>query len=299
MRAELGAELKRLGMPAGDAEKVAAWDPDDQNAPAAEWFDAEYMFGIKDGFDVVIGNPPYIQLQKNGGELGKRYRDVGYDTFTRTGDIYQLFYERGCQLLRPSRGLMAYITSNSWLKAEYGKPLRRYFARRHRPLALLEMGKDVFENTIVDTSVLILREGGSAATFPAADLDHLPNTRTLGEPTLPPAENLRGQVRPDGERPWSILSTEEQRVMDKMQAKGTPLKDWDVRINMGIKTGYNPAFIIDEGIRQRLIAEDPNSADIIKPILRGRDIQRYWAQWAELYLIDTHNGYGNVPGGRH
>ena len=295
LRAELGAELERLGMPAGDTEKVAAWDPDDQNAPAAEWFDAEYMFGIKDGFDVVIGNPPYIQLQKNGGELGKRYREVGYDTFTRTGDIYQLFYERGCQLLRPSRGLLAYITSNSWLKAEYGKPLRRYFARRHRPLALLEMGKDVFEHTIVDTSVLILREGGSAgAAFPAADLDRLPNAGVLGE-LLPPTENLWGQVRPDSDSPWSILSATEQRMMDKMQAKGTPLKDWDVRINRGILTGYNAAFIIDEATRQRLISEDPKSANIIRPILRGRDIQRYRAQWAGQYLIDTHNGYGNVP----
>ena len=296
LRAELGAELERLGMPAGDAGKISAWDPDDQNAPAAEWFDAEHMFGIKDGFDVVIGNPPYIQLQKNGGELGKRYRKVGYDTFTSTGDIYQLFYERGCQLLRPSRGLLAYITSNSWLKAEYGKPLRRYFAKRHRPLALLEMGKDVFENTIVDTSVLILREGGSAGTaFPAADLDRLPNAGGLGEPILPPTEKLRGQVRTDSDSPWSILSAAEQRVMDKMQAKGTPLKDWDVRINRGILTGYNAAFIIDEATRQRLIAEDPKSADIIRPILRGRDIQRYQAQWAGQYLIDTHNGYGNVP----
>ena len=296
LRAELGAELERLGMPAGDAEKVSAWDPDDQNAPAAEWFDAEYMFGIKDGFDVVIGNPPYIQLQKNGGELGTRYREVGYDTFTRTGDIYQLFYERGCQLLRPSRGLLAYITSNSWLKAEYGKPLRRYFARRHRPLALLEMGKDVFENTIVDTSVLILREGGSAgAAFPAADLDRLPNAGVFGEPILPSTENLRGQVRTDSDSPWSILSAAEQHVMDKMQAKGTPLKDWDVRISRGILTGYNAAFIIDEATRQRLITEDPKSADIIRPVLRGRDIQRYQAEWAGQYLIDTHNGYGNVP----
>ena len=74
------------------------------------------MFGVEDGFDVVIGNPPYIQLQKNGGELGKLYKDTGYETFARTGDIYQLFYERGCRLLRAPQGLLAYITSNSWLK---------------------------------------------------------------------------------------------------------------------------------------------------------------------------------------
>ena len=65
------------------------------------------------GFDVVLANPPYIQLQKDGGKLGQLYGDVGYATFVRTGDVYQLFYERGCQLLRSSHGLLAYITSNS------------------------------------------------------------------------------------------------------------------------------------------------------------------------------------------
>ena len=80
-----------------------------------------------------------------------------------------------------------------------------------------------------------------------------------------------------------------------MEAVGTPLKDWDVSINYGIKTGYNDAFIIDDTTKEALIAEDPKSAKIIKPVLRGRDIQRYRAKWTNLYLIDTHNGYGNVP----
>ena len=294
LRRQLSEVLRDAGLPEDDANKIAQWDPYDQNTKA-NWFDAEYMFGIKDGFDALIGNPPYIQLQKNSGELGKRYKDAGYDTFVRTGDIYQLFYERGCQLLRPSRGLLAYITSNSWLRAEYGKPLRLYLSGWHKPLALLELGKDVFENTIVDTSVLLVREGGNAGAFPAADLDRLPDVGALGEPTLPYPEDLPDQVQPLGDGPWSILSAAARRVMDKMKAKGTPLKDWDVRINRGILTGYNTAFIIDEATRQQLIAEDPNSADLIKPILRGRDIQRYQAQWAGQYLIDTHNGYGSVP----
>ena len=288
LRGELAQELTQLGMPTAAANQVAQWDPYDQNA-GADWFDTEYMFGVADGFDVVIGNPPYIQLQKNGGELGKLYKDTGYATFVRTGDIYQLFYERGCRLLRPAQGLLAYITSNSWLKAEYGKALRRYFSERHTPLRLLEMGKDVFENAIVDTSVLLLREGSGNATCDAVDMDKLDAT------DFPPDASLWGQTRPDGEKPWSILSHTEHSVMDKMKAKGTPLKNWDVKINYGIKTGYNEAFIIDDAVRQALIAEDSKSAEIIKPILRGRDIQRYRAEWAGLWLIDTHNGYGNVP----
>ncbi len=83
--------------------------------------------------------------------------------------------------------------------------------------------------------------------------------------------------------------------MEKMQDKGTLLKDWDVSIYRGVLTGYNKAFIIDETTRAQLIASDPKSADIIKPLLRGRDIQRFRVQWANLYLIDSHNGYGDVP----
>ena len=241
------------------------------------------------GFDVALANPPYIQLQKDGGKLGKLYRDVGYETFARTGDVYQLFYERGCQLLQSSRGLLAYITSNSWLKAEYGKRLRRYLSKKHEPLALLELGKDVFASAIVDTSVLLLREGKASGTFPAVDVDH------LSDGAFPPDGGLWKQVRPDGEAPWSILSTLEQSVMDKMITVGTPLKEWDICINYGIKTGFNDAFIIDNLTKEALIAEDPRSADIIKPVLRGRDIQRYMAKWAGLWLIDTHNGHGSAP----
>ncbi len=233
------------------------------------------------GFDVVLANPPYIQLQKDGGKLGQLYGDVGYGTFVRTGDVYQLFYERGCQLLRSSRGLLAYITSNSWLKAEYGKPLRRYLSEENEPLVLVELGKDVFASAIVDTGVLLLRKGSMNGAFPAVDVDHLPNSQ------FPPDGSLWGRVRPDGEAPWSILSSLEQSVMEKMQTKGTPLGEWDVKINRGVLTGYNKAFIIDDATRRALVEEDPSSADIIKPVLRGRDIQRYKAEWAGRWLITT------------
>ena len=83
--------------------------------------------------------------------------------------------------------------------------------------------------------------------------------------------------------------------MDKMHTVGTPLAEWDVRINRGVLTGYNDAFIIDDATRRALVAKDPNSAEIIKPVLRGRDIQRYQAEWVGLWLIDTHNGHSGVP----
>ena len=283
LRDELATELEGAGMSKSDAGKIASWDPYDQNAHA-EWFDAGYMFDIRDGFDVVIGNPPYVQLQKDGGRLGRLYRDCGYAAFASTGDVYQLFYERGCQLLTSYQGTLAYITSNSWLKAEYGKSLRGYFTERHTPIRLLELGKDVFESVIVDASILLLRAGKSAdapSSFPAVDTDR------LHDKAFPPAQELWGQVRLESDAPWSILSLPERSVLDKMRAKGTPLKEWDIAINYGIKTGFNDAFIIDNQTKDALIAEDPKSVEVIKPVLRGRDIQRYQAQWKGLWLIAT------------
>ena len=94
----------------------------------------------------------------------------------------------------------------------------------------------------------------------------------------------------DSSGSWVILSPVEQSIKRKIEAIGTPLKDWDISINYGIKTGANDAFIIDGAKRNELISADPKSAEIIRPILRGRDIKRYGFDFADLWLINTHNG---------
>ena len=289
LRDRLAAALQEAGFPTHAVDKIANWAPYDQNA-SADWFDAEYMFGVTKGFDVVIGNPPYIQLQKNGGRLGWLYKDAGYETFARTGDIYQLFYEKGCRLLTPQRGLLCYITSDSWLNTEYGKPLRRYFSERHTPLRLMVIGEGTFTNAIVNTSILTAGHGKSEENGKAVDMNR------LADKDFPPDASLWLPFCPQGERPWSVISAIEQPIMDKMESVGTPLKDWDVSIYYGIKTGYNDAFIIDGATKQALVAKDLRSAEILKPVLRrGHDVQRYLAKYTGWWLIDTHNGYGDVP----
>lgn len=109
----------------------------------------------------------------------------------------------------------------------------------------------------------------------------------LPDKDFPPAENFWGVFQPQGRKPWSTLSGIEQSIMDKMEAAGTPLKEWDVKINRGVTTGLNDAFIIDNSTKEALITTDPKSTKILKPVLRGRDIQRYRAQWAKLWLITT------------
>ena len=231
------------------------------------------------GFDVALANPPYRSLQAEGGKLADLYQVSGYETFARTGDIYQLFYERGCQLLREDAGQLVYITSNSWLRTRYGEKLRDYFESGHSPLAWVDLGKDVFESAIVDSGILLLSTGGKASQFPAVDMDW------ATVKAFPPPAEAWGSIEPSSDRPWSILRIAERSTLDKVCEHGIPLSEWDVSMNYGVKTGYNPAFIIDNAKRDELIAEDPKSAEVIKPVLRGRDVGRWKDKWADQWLL--------------
>ena len=292
LRAELAAELKHFGMPADDAEKIARWDPYDQNA-TADWFDSEWMFGITEGFDVVIGNPPYIQLQKEGGRLGKLYQNVGFKTFIRTGDIYCLFYEKANQLLK-NNGYVCFITSNKWMRAGYGKKLRDYFVTLTQPIQLLDMGPDVFDAT-VDTNILLFQNTivDDLTDFKAVSIgtDFDRQTNNIAQYLI---DNGATMEMPAKGEPWAILSSVELNLKRKIENIGKPLKDWDINIYRGIITGCNEAFIIDEAKREQLIKQDPKSAEIIKPLLRGRDIERYHAQSVKSYLLATNYDL-NIP----
>ena len=275
-----------------DARKIAGWKPYDQNA-SADWFDPEWMFGIANGFDLVIGNPPYVQLQKSGGELGRLYAPCGFDTFIRTGDIYCLFYERANQLLKEG-GHLCFISSNKWMRAAYGRKLRDYFIKHTQPIQLLDMGPDVFDAT-VDTNILLLQSvlPESSMAFKAAaiksDFD-----KQAGSIAQYLNDNGMSMEMPANAEPWAILSPAELALKRKLEEIGIPLQVWDVNIYRGIITGCNEAFLIDECKRRELIAQDPKSTEIIKPLLRGRDIRRYHVRQARMYVLAT--GYDlDVP----
>ena len=286
LRAELATELKGLGAFADDADNIALWDPYDQNEKA-DWFDSELMFGVTDGFDAVIGNPPYIQLQKDGGRLADLYQPCGFDTFTRMGDIYCLFYEKGHKLLNCT-GHLCFITSNKWMRAGYGKKLRDYFILYTQPVQLLDMGPDVFDAT-VDTNILLLQNKiiyDGVMTFRSAtigaDFD-----RQTGPISQYLTDNGVRMEMPAENEPWAILSSAELNLKHKIEDVGVPLKDWDINIYRGIVTGCNEAFIINDAKREKLIEQDPKSAEIIKPLLRGKDIKRYHAQQSGFYILAT------------
>ena len=267
-----------------ELETLASWNPYDQNA-SAPFFDPEWMFGISDGFDIVIGNPPYVQLQKSGGKLAKLYEEQKFNTFARKGDIYSLFYEKAHQLLKQG-GICNFITSNKWMRAGYGEATRKFFIENTNPLILIDFaGVKVFETATVDVNILLyVKEKNTFNTLACIVKD-----KELKELSLYVRQHAQYTQFKNADS-WVILSDIEQRIKAKIEAIGTPLKDWDIQINYGIKTGFNDAFIIDGEKRAELIAQDPKSEEIIRPILRGRDIKRYGYEFADLYLINTHNG---------
>jgi type I restriction-modification system DNA methylase subunit len=252
-----------------DAKQLAAWNPYDQNAVAG-FFDPAWMFGVSDGFDIVIGNPPYIQLQNDGGKLAKLYADCNYKTYARTGDIYCLFYERGYQLLKPN-GHLCYITSNKWMRAGYGEKTREFFAKNTNPLLLIDFaGVKIFESATVDTNILL---------FAKAVNEHKTLCAVTNKQNKDSVKNLSVFVQQSGSvcefsnsDSWVILSPIEQSIKRKIEAVGTPLKDWDIQINYGIKTGYNDAFIINTEKRDEILSncqtedERTRTAELIRPL---------------------------------
>ncbi|RCK75200.1 MAG: putative type IIS restriction /modification enzyme, N-terminal half [Ignavibacteriae bacterium] len=317
LREKLKIALKQNGFQNDVAEKITSWDPFDQNTHA-EWFDPEWMFGVKvnesSGFDIVIGNPPYIQLQKAISEKSKLkyadlYKDQNYKTFERTGDIYCLFYEKGINLLRKF-GHLCYITSNKWMRAGYGETLREFFSK-YNPKILVDLGPGIFESATVDTNILLIQKSNSKVNRHSgtnlSDEKSIFNLRAL---TLTKENNIdfNKQLNEKGvtitkltKDAWFIGNNAEQKLKEKIERIGKPLKDWDVKIYRGVLTGLNEAFIITTEKRNEILnncsvaessrfgglTERQRTEAIIKPILRGRDIKRYYYEWAGLWVIGT------------
>ena len=240
------------------------------------------------GFDIIIGNPPYIQLSENSGYLGKLYKPCSYESFAQTGDIYCLFYEQSWNMLRKG-GHLCFITSNKWMRAAYGKALRNFFALKTNPKLLIDCGGyQVFKNATVDTNILLFaKEENQGHTLSAT----LPRTGTTKLSDFVQQHAVDCNF-PSSES-WIILSPLEQSIKQKIEAVGTPLKDWGVNIYRGVLTGCNEAFVITSAKRNEILSkcktedERNRTAELIRPILRGRDIKRYDYVWAGLWLIAT------------
>lgn len=243
------------------------------------------VFHEKGGFDILIANPPYIQLQKDGGRLAKLYENQNYQTLSRRGDIYTLFYEKGLDLLKDN-GILCFISSNKWMRAGYGEKVREYFTK-HNPILLVDLGPGVFESATVDTNILLIQKCRNQNQLKA--VTYYNKNKNISEVV----DEEAVMIDELSKNPWFIGGSAERRLKEKIERIGKPLKEWNVKIYYGIKTGLNEAFIITTEKRNEILSNCKDEEErklteaIIKPILRGRDIKRYYYEWAGLWVIGT------------
>ena len=285
-------------LPHEDAQKASAWNPFDQNA-SAPFFDPLWMFQLHDGFDIVIGNPPYVRqekitdqkpaLQRIYGEKDRKGQPLG--SYAGTADLFVYFIERGMRLLKPG-GAFGYITSNKWYRAKYGENLRHWMNVNARLHLLIDFGDaDVFDAIAYPTIVVAERRAHPGPKpedrFRAlnwqdlgenAEIEHFPALVESAGFAMPQSALMKGG--------WQIEPAVKRDLLARIRMAGVPLGDYvGGRFYRGILTGYNEAFVIDGVTRARLIAEDKKSAEIIEPFLRGRDIKRWRTEPQDFWLI--------------
>ncbi len=271
-------------------------DENERYANALEWR-FEFPEVLDDegdflGFDCIIGNPPYIR-QEHIKDLKPLLQKQYQDFYNSTADIYTYFFALSYHLLK-EKGLNAFITSNKYARAKYGTKLRELLLKKTTLVSYMELNAlKVFESATVDTSIMNFikqappKESGFNYYEPTQnDKDDLKST-----PHLLMKQNALSTES------FIFANTTLLDLRDKIESIGTPLKDWDIQINYGIKTGANEAFIIPTEKRDAILnacktqEERERTERLIKPILRGKDIKRYSYEWADLWVINTHNGY--------
>jgi hypothetical protein len=237
------------------------------------------------GFNVVIGNPPYVRQE--GLSEFKGYFQKHYLVYHGTADLYTYFIERGVSFLKDG-GFFSYIVANKWMRANYGQPMRRWLK-----------GQCIEE--IIDFGDLPVFQG--ATTYPCIIriIKKAPQERfEVTQVKTLDFQNLYDYVKENqyrvnrlalDDKGWSLADDRTQALLAKINSKGVPLGEYvGGKIYYGIKTGLNEAFVIDKTTREKLIAEDPKSAELIKPFLAGRDIKRYEQPKSNKYLIFARHG---------
>jgi len=231
--------------------------------------------GSGGGFDVIIGNPPYIQIQSMGNDADI-LQELDFKTFTRRGDIYCLFYEQSYKLLKKN-GVLVFITSNKWMRGGYGESLREFFTTVDTR-KIINLGPGVFQSATVDTNIYVGINKNFSNTVIGTSIDKRNNLFDVNDSNMIPIKDVSNDA-------WIVLDENELWINDQFLRYGRALREWDLKINFGIKTGFNDAFILNDEERDKLISINSNSSEIIGKLIRGRDIERYTCNWANIWII--------------
>lgn len=262
------------------AQQLAQWDMFDQNA-SSPFFDPEWMFGVKDGFDIVIANPPYVDAKKL-----KNQSDIlkTYDIYCGSADLFTYFCEFGIKNLKDN-GILTFITTNKWIRSSYGKNLRAYILKNSLQ-ELIDFGRNRFFNATVDTNILIV----------AKDKENkIPQLYYVNEKLSDfNFQDIHKQYKVEGVKlnsgAWMLSHDVYDKLKSKIELAGVPLRNFNINIYRGVLTGCNNAFHISESVKDEIISNDANVKDVVVPLVRGCDTRKYALQFSNIWLINTHNG---------
>ena len=234
------------------------------------------------GFDVVLGNPPYVRMEFL--KLLKPYLEKRYEVVSDRADLYCYFYERGLRLLKPG-GRLGYISSNTFFKTGSSKPLREYVLREATIEGVVDFGDlKVFEGVTTYPAILILKNGPAPKGHELRywKVDVLPETNfqsnwEAAQGPFPQSSLSSG--------PWELENPALRALRDKIRAGRKTLEEVYGATMRGVASGLNAAFIIDTPTKQRLCAQDPRSNELLKPYVEGKDLQRWRPTSRGLWLI--------------
>lgn len=240
------------------------------------------------GFDVVIGNPPYVNLSNF--PNFQNYFSNNYKVYSGNSDLYVIFIEKIKELLSP-HGYFGMIVSNKWLKADYGYKLRNWLKTKVWLISLVDFGElPVFKGVGTFPIIMIYRnENDQKAITDYSQIRELPPIKTIEEQQL--QYGLKFKVSEFQEDKWMFISNKERTILNKIIKAGRPIgNEFYGKIRRGVVTGYNEAFIIDKTTKDSIISEDKASKEIIRPFVSGNDTRRYSIRFREKYLIFTRRG---------
>jgi len=266
----IGWDVMTPEMPADEIKRINPFD-----------WDTEFVDIVKaGGFDAVIGNPPYVRQE--GLKEQKKYLEAHYTVYQGTADLYAYFIEKGINLLRP-KGLFSYIVANKWMRANYGKPLRKFLLTKQIE-EIVDFGDlPVFKTATTYPCIIRVSQEKPTHEFCAANVEAL-DFASLEEYVKEHWHSINPNNLTD--EGWTLGDQGSENLLMKLQSAGRSLEEYvQGAIYYGLKTGLNEAFVINKETKNRLIKEDQKSSEVIKPFVTGRDIKRYSSLKCEKFLL--------------
>ena len=284
IRTELEAELVKNGFGKENAKLISTWDPYDKNK-TAEFFDAEWMFGIKDGFDIVIANPPYIEFKKQSQELKDSLKQ--YETAKGKFDVFVCFIEKSAKILKQG-GVHCFINPTTFMKRDYGKATREYTNKYFEILQILDFADaQIFDSATTYTGIFLFKKNDASRKYTFSYQKFLSNKDVDDDNMFIPIntkykESFRvdnSELKKDS---WIFLSSLIQDLYFKIDnPNATKMKDIAKYIFVGIQSGKDDVFFINQTIIDQLKLE----TQIIHPILKGNNVESFFYDWSGTYII--------------